>query len=102
MFTFDLAERLRGRSVTVNCLHPGTFMPTKMVDAMGVTPVDSLDTGIRSTLRLITAPELDGVTGVYFDRFEASRADGQAYEDDARSRLWALSEQLIAPFVDGT
>ncbi len=102
LFTFDLAERLRGRGVTVNCLHPGTFMPTKMLDAMGVAPVDSLETGIRSTLRLITAPELDEVTGGYFDRFEESRANDQAYENDARSRLWALSEQLIAPFVDVT
>ncbi len=100
MFTFDLAERLRGRGVTVNCLHPGTFMPTKMVEAMGVTPVDSLDTGIRAMMRVITAPELDGVTGDYFDRFEASRANDQAYEEDARRRLWALSEELIAPFID--
>ena len=99
MFTFDLAERLRSRGVTVNCLHPGTFMPTKMVDAMGVTPVDTLDTGIRSTLRLIAAPELDGVTGEYFDRFEASRANNQAYDGEARRKLWALSEELVAPFA---
>jgi NAD(P)-dependent dehydrogenase (short-subunit alcohol dehydrogenase family) len=99
MFTFDLAERLRSSGVTVNCLHPGTFMPTKMVDAMGVTPVDTLDTGVRSTLRLITAPELDGVTGGYFDRFEAARANDQAYDGDARARLWAISDELVAPFV---
>src|SRR5919106_3190686 len=31
MFTFDLAEELGDAGVSVNCLHPGTYMPTKMV-----------------------------------------------------------------------
>ena len=31
MFTFDLAEELAGTGVTANCLHPATYMPTKMV-----------------------------------------------------------------------
>jgi NAD(P)-dependent dehydrogenase (short-subunit alcohol dehydrogenase family) len=31
MFTFELAERLRGSGVTVNALHPATLMDTRMV-----------------------------------------------------------------------
>ena len=31
MFTFDLADELDGRGVTATCLHPATYMPTKMV-----------------------------------------------------------------------
>ena len=31
MFTFDLAEELPATTVTANCLHPATYMPTKMV-----------------------------------------------------------------------
>jgi len=31
MMTFDLAEELAGTAVTANCLHPATYMPTKMV-----------------------------------------------------------------------
>ena len=36
MLTFDLAEELRDDGITVNCLHPSTYMPTKMVTAAGV------------------------------------------------------------------
>jgi NAD(P)-dependent dehydrogenase (short-subunit alcohol dehydrogenase family) len=31
MFTFDLADELRDRGVTATCLHPASFMPTKIV-----------------------------------------------------------------------
>src|SRR5438876_272087 len=77
MLTFDLADELRGSGVTANCLHPGTYMPTKMVLAAGTTPVDSLETGLRATVRLISSPELDGVSGRYFERLRESRAHEQ-------------------------
>ncbi len=93
-WTFDLAERLAGHGVTATALHPGTYMPTKMVLAAGVEPFDSLETGVRATLRLIAGPELDGATGRYFDRIAESRARPQAYDPDARGRLRELSERL--------
>jgi NAD(P)-dependent dehydrogenase (short-subunit alcohol dehydrogenase family) len=58
MLTFDLADELRGRGVTATCLHPGTFMPTKMVLESGVTPADSLASGVAATLRLVADPKL--------------------------------------------
>ncbi len=60
MLTFDLAGELRDRGVMANCLHPGTYMPTKMVLEAGVTPVDSLAAGVEATLRLVADPELSG------------------------------------------
>ena len=93
-WTFDLAERLAGQGVTATVLHPGTYMPTKMVLAAGVEPLDSLETGVRSTLRLIADPELDGVTGRYFDRLQEAQARPQAYDPDARRKLRELSERL--------
>ena len=39
MFTFDLAARLKGSGVTVNCLHPATYMATTMVREAGATPL---------------------------------------------------------------
>ena len=95
MMTFDTAERLAESGVTATCVHPGTYMPTKMVLAAGVDPIDSLESGVRATLRLIAGRELDGVTGRYFDRVAEARARPQAYDPDARARLRSLSERLV-------
>jgi NAD(P)-dependent dehydrogenase (short-subunit alcohol dehydrogenase family) len=95
MLTLDLADELRDSGVTANCLHPGTYMPTKMVLEAGTRPSDSLESGVRSTIRLITDPALDGVTGRYFDRLHESAAHPQAYDRSSRRRLRALSESLV-------
>jgi NAD(P)-dependent dehydrogenase (short-subunit alcohol dehydrogenase family) len=94
MFTFDLGEELGGRGVTATCLHPATYMPTKMVRDSGVSPVSSLEEGVRATLRLVAAPELDGVTGRYFNGLREAAPHPQAYDPDARRRLRELSDRL--------
>ncbi len=97
MFTFDLAARLESNGVAVNCLHPATYMPTKMVFASRGRAVSPLAEGVEATLRLVADPALDGVGGRYFDGTEESAAEGQAYDEDARRRLWELSERLTGP-----
>jgi NAD(P)-dependent dehydrogenase (short-subunit alcohol dehydrogenase family) len=94
MFTFDLADELAGRNVTANALHPATYMPTKMVIAAGANPVSTLQEGTRATLRLVLAPELEGVTGRYWNGQRESDADPQAYDAEARARLRRLSVDL--------
>ena len=96
MFTFDLAEELRDSGVTVNALHPATFMPTKMVRQAGASPMSSLEEGVEATRRLVDGPELEGVTGRYFDGLEEARAHPQAYRAEARRALRELSEELTA------
>jgi NAD(P)-dependent dehydrogenase (short-subunit alcohol dehydrogenase family) len=96
LFTFDLADELRGTGVTATCLHPATFMPTKMVTEGGITPASTLEEGVEATLRLIRDPELEGVSGVYFNGTREARADAQAYDADARRRLRELSERLAS------
>ena len=95
MSGFELAERLAGTDVTVNSLHPATYMPTKIVlDEIGRS-VDTLDEGVEATVRLAVDPDLAGVTGRFFDRQRESRASDQAYDPDARRRLWELSLDLV-------
>jgi len=94
MFGFDLAERIPADEVTVNSLHPATFMPTKIVLEQHGHSVDSLEDGVEATLRLAVGADVDGVTGRYFNRQEEARAEDQAYDPMARRRLWELSAKL--------
>jgi len=94
MFTFDLAEELRGRGVTAPALHPATYMPTKRVLHARGSAVSTLEEGVEATLRLIRDPGLEGVTGAYFNGTREARADAQAYDAEARRRLRELSERL--------
>jgi NAD(P)-dependent dehydrogenase (short-subunit alcohol dehydrogenase family) len=93
LFTIDLSEQV-GDGVTVNALHPGTYMPTKMVHAAGVRPVASLEEGIAATTRLVIDPALEAMSGRFFNGQQEARAHAQAYDPDARRRLRQLSDQL--------
>ncbi|MCV2395190.1 SDR family NAD(P)-dependent oxidoreductase [Actinotalea sp. M2MS4P-6] len=93
-YGFSLAARLDPARVTVNSLHPATFMPTKMVlDSVGYS-IDSLETGLDATDRLVRGPALDGITGRFYDRTAEARALPDAYDPEIRERLWRISEQL--------
>jgi len=92
LFSFELAERAPDGE-TSDALHPATLMDTQMVrEFMGPG-------GARSTV----AEGADAVmhvidsrgTGRYFDGQKESTADRQAYDPEARRRLWELSEGLI-------
>jgi NAD(P)-dependent dehydrogenase (short-subunit alcohol dehydrogenase family) len=99
-YAVDLTDRLGpDAGVTINTLHPSTYMPTKIVIAQHGESIDSLERGLEATLRLALDPELDGVSGRYFDREEESRAEPQAYDPEAQRQLRELSEQLAGDFL---
>jgi NAD(P)-dependent dehydrogenase (short-subunit alcohol dehydrogenase family) len=96
MSGFELASRVPAAEVTVNSLHPGTYMPTKIVvEEIGHT-VDTLETGVDATARLAVGADVDGVTGRFFDRTREARADEQAYDPAVRRELWRRSLELVA------
>jgi NAD(P)-dependent dehydrogenase (short-subunit alcohol dehydrogenase family) len=99
MFTVELAERLREAGedgVTVNALHPASLMDTKMVrTSFGRAGHSEVEEGVESLTRLVADPELDGVSGRYFDQLEEGAPQPQAYDAEARRRLWAMSEELV-------
>jgi NAD(P)-dependent dehydrogenase (short-subunit alcohol dehydrogenase family) len=95
MFTIDLARELHGSGVTVNSLHPASYMATSMVREAGIAPQSSVEEGAEAILNLALSPELEGRSGLYFNRLKEARADAQAYDGEARGRLRALSLQLV-------
>jgi NAD(P)-dependent dehydrogenase (short-subunit alcohol dehydrogenase family) len=94
MFTMDLAEELEGTGVTVNCVHPATFMDTGMVREAGVQPQSSPEEGAEAILHLALADRVRDVTGAFFDGKRLAAPNPQAGDLDIRRRLRELSRQL--------
>jgi NAD(P)-dependent dehydrogenase (short-subunit alcohol dehydrogenase family) len=94
LFTVDLADALKGAGVTVNSLHPASYMATTMVREAGVSPWSTVEEGAAAILNLAISPDLAGRSGLYFDGLRESPANSQAYDARAREKLRALSFQL--------
>jgi NAD(P)-dependent dehydrogenase (short-subunit alcohol dehydrogenase family) len=95
MATYDLAADLVGTGVTVNALHPATFMDTAMVRDSGVSPTSTVEEGLAATWRLVADPDLEGVSGRYFDGTREGTTDPQADDPAARAWVRALSDRLL-------
>jgi NAD(P)-dependent dehydrogenase (short-subunit alcohol dehydrogenase family) len=94
MFTMELSDRIANDPMTVNCLHPGTLLDTKMVRQAFSRPRGSAESGAEVEVYLATSPEVEGVSGIYFDRKSKARAHAQAYDREARHHLWQRSLEL--------
>jgi NAD(P)-dependent dehydrogenase (short-subunit alcohol dehydrogenase family) len=97
MFTFDLSRELKGSDVTVNCLHPATLMNTKMVydSPFFDIPASTVEEGAKAVEYLAISPDLEGVTGKYFDGKKIAEPNPQAHNKTARKQLLELSMKLI-------
>ena len=99
MFTIDLAEELEGSGVTVNSLHPATYMNTTMVRAGGNTPISTVEQGGAAILHLATGDDMEGRSGLFFNGLKEARANAQAYDATARKKLRDLSLKLTESFM---
>lgn len=95
MFSFELAGRLKSNRIKVNALHPASLMDTKMVREWFGTPRTTIEEGAEALVQLIQAEELAGVSGGYFEGRKTARAADQAYDAEARNRLWKLTERWV-------
>jgi NAD(P)-dependent dehydrogenase (short-subunit alcohol dehydrogenase family) len=94
MFTIDLAAELKGSGVTVNALHPATYMNTTMVREGGITPISTVEQGGEAILHLAAGDDVAGNTGLFFNGMQQAQANPQAYDAAARAQLRKLSLAL--------
>lgn len=102
LFTKELARRLEGDSVTVNCLHPGV-VATQLFDNMGsiVKSVFSFfmispKKGAETTIFLASSPDVTNISGEYFKKKKPVRSSSESYDQNISEKLWKLSEDYIS------
>jgi NAD(P)-dependent dehydrogenase (short-subunit alcohol dehydrogenase family) len=102
LFTYELARRLAGTSVTVNALHPGfvktnifrhptwrAWVVRRAADLIALSP----DRGAETTVYLATSPEVAGTSGQYFVKKKPAVSSPQSHDRETASRVWEISKQ---------
>jgi retinol dehydrogenase 14 len=103
LFTYELARRLAGSGVTVNCVHPGAVatrlgqnngrvstLITKMLAPFFRTPAQ----GAATSIRVASDPTLADVSGRYFANAREKRSSRASYDETVARRLWDVSAEL--------
>ena len=52
--------------------------------------------GAQTTLYLATSPQVEGVTGKYFVKSHEQQSSSRSYDQSVGSRLWEVTERLVA------
>ncbi|GGM29920.1 short-chain dehydrogenase [Paraliobacillus quinghaiensis] len=103
LFTYELARRLEGTGITVNCLHPGavatsmginresgfgTFI-TRLLKPFFQTP----EKGAETIVFLATSSDVSEVSGKYFYQKEEIRSSNRSHDEKLAKNLWIKSEE---------
>jgi NAD(P)-dependent dehydrogenase (short-subunit alcohol dehydrogenase family) len=104
LFTYELARRLAGTSVTVNCLHPGVIATNLLASYLGKSSLGLRDrltnpgpaAPARTIVRLALDPELSDVTGAYFHEKRRAETSATSHDRALQKRLWEISEKLVS------
>ncbi|KAK1584641.1 hypothetical protein Q3G72_034766 [Acer saccharum] len=104
----ELAIRLKeeGVNITVNSLHPGSIATNIMRHSRFLTALNkvlgkvlggftkTLAQGAATTCYVALHPQLQGVTGEYFEDCNVSKPNAQARDAEMAKKLWDLSMDL--------
>ena len=104
LFTYELARRLEGTGVTANCLHPGSVATNiwgrplgaaSFLGKVGRVFMTSPEEGAKTSVYLASAPEVEGVTGKYYDQIVEKRSAAASYDEALAARLWETTLGLV-------
>ncbi len=102
LFTYELAERLKGSRVTVNCVHPGAVR-TRWGDEAGALGIGiriarpfmlSPERGAETPIYLASSPDVEGVTGKFFSKKKERQSSSESYDQTEWKKLWEVSMTL--------
>jgi retinol dehydrogenase-14 len=111
LFTYELARRLQGTSVTANALHPGVARTAfGAEDPAGVQRLlvpfmrpfmKAPAQGAATSIHLASAPDLEQVTGRYFANSKPKRSSERSHDQATAARLWQVSADLVGLTAPG-
>ena len=106
LFTYELARRLNGTSVTVNALHPGVVRTGFAAEDHSpkwtyllplVRPfLKTATKGAATSIYLASSPDVEAITGKYFAARTPKVSSPSSYDRAAAARLWQISAQLTS------
>lgn len=105
LFSNEIARRWKELGITSNALNPGNVRSritrnNWFLNALHRSPIARMiimseADGARTSLHVATSPDLQGVTGRYFDKVREAKASKASADEQAARRLWEVSQQLI-------
>jgi NAD(P)-dependent dehydrogenase (short-subunit alcohol dehydrogenase family) len=102
LYSFALARRLAGTSITVNCLHPGVVATNllpwwiRLVKPLLSPVIFDAERGARTTLYLALSEEVQGVSGKYFDEHQQPVSPAPLANDtELQEHLWNASARWV-------
>jgi NAD(P)-dependent dehydrogenase (short-subunit alcohol dehydrogenase family) len=106
LFTYELARRLEGTGVTVNCVHPGWVrtdfgrqnqpLAWRLMIALVAPFMRSPERGAETVVYLAADRKVETVMGKYFHDLKPKRSSKHSYDEAVAARLWQVSEELTA------
>jgi NAD(P)-dependent dehydrogenase (short-subunit alcohol dehydrogenase family) len=104
--SYKLARQLEGTGVTLNCLNPG-FVFTNMgmsnvgpriqqiaraiLSHLGSSP----EKGAQTSLYLAMSPEMEQISGKYFDQLALKPSSSRSYDQTLQEQVWQESTRLV-------
>lgn len=97
VFSLELARRLEGSGVTVNCLHPGlistgiwkavpppfSWMLNNLLNVLSKT----VEQGAQTTIHLAVSDEVDGISGKYFMDCKVRKSSSLVFRSSIKKTL---------------
>jgi NAD(P)-dependent dehydrogenase (short-subunit alcohol dehydrogenase family) len=99
MFTYELARRMEGKGVTANALHPGAVRTHIWAQSGAFSPLVRFaslfmigpEEGAKTTVYLASSPDVEGITGKYFEKCRERPSSAESYDAKLAERLWDAS-----------